>query len=260
MTESASTVAPSYRETFARSRAAAAYDERVYAAGTAAELLSRVEARVLRGLVVDLRRRLGRVEYLDFACGTGRILSIVAPLVDTVTGIDVSEAMLARAATKVATGPGGARLLRKDVTAPDDEIEGRYDLVTAFRFLTNAEPALRRAVLPRLAARMRDERSRLLINTHGNPWSYRLLTLPWHWWRDRRAGRPLFGYLSTARARRELAEAGFAVERVIGMGFVPQKVVGALPRRAAATLEDGLAGRPAIQRIGLNQLLVCRLR
>lgn len=247
---------PTYRKTFSTPNSAEAYDEQVYAPGSSAELLWRAEAAVLERLAADLRRELGRVDYLDFACGTGRVLSLLALHADTATGIDVSPHMVMRAEARVP----GARLLLKDVTAEGDEIEGRYDLITAFRFLTNAEPALRRAALAALPARMKDGRSVLLINTHGNPWSYRLALLPYHWLRDRLAGRKLFGYLSARATRRELERAGFVVERVIGMGFVPEKLLPVLPRRLAGWIERRFAGAPFVQRFGLNQLFVCRLR
>jgi SAM-dependent methyltransferase len=242
-----------YRGTFSTAQSAESYDEQVYAPGSSAELLWRVEAAILERLAAGLRRARGRLDYLDFACGTGRVLALLAPYADAATGIDVSPCMLERAAAR----GSGARLLRKDVTAPGDEIEGRYDLVTAFRFRTNAEPPLRRAALAALAPRLEPD-GLLLINTHGNPWSYRLLTLPYHWLCDRRAGRPLFGYLSARQARRELERAGFAVERTIGMGFVPQKLLPLLPARLALAIERGLAGKPLVQRLGLNQILVCR--
>ena len=46
---------------------------------------------------------------------------------------------------------GATSLLCKDITGADDRVEGQYDLITAFRFLTNAEPELRAAALAGLA-------------------------------------------------------------------------------------------------------------
>ena len=243
----------SYRNTFANGDSARRYDEVVYAAGSSAEILSRVEARWIRALAAACLAGRAGSAYLDFACGTGRILALIADLAASATGIDVSPAMLERAAGRNTK----ARLLRKDITAPDDQAEAQYDLITAFRFLTNAEPALRSAVLRRLHARLKDD-GLLLINSHGNPWSYRLALLPYHWARDRAAGRPLFGYLSRRATRRLLAQAGFRVERMIGMGFVPEKLLAFIPKALASRIENAAAGTPLLQAVGLNQLFVCR--
>ena len=98
----------------------------------------------------------------------------------------------------------------------------------------------------------------MFINCHSNPWSYRLLLLPYHWLKDRLSGRPLFGYLSNREARRLLQAAGFRVEAIIGMGFVPQKLLPLLGARATGWVETQLVGVPFIQRVALNQLFVCR--
>jgi hypothetical protein len=148
-------------------------------------------------------------------------------------------------------------LICADITRTNGTIEGQYDLITAFRFLTNAEPALRSAALTALRARLKDEGT-LLINCHSNPWSYRLIMLPYHWLKDRLAGRPLFGYLSNRQARRLLEAAGFRIEAIIGMGFVPQKLLPLLGARAAGRIETLLVGVPVVQRVALNQLFVCR--
>lgn len=242
-----------YRRNFTSGVAAQQYDERVYRPGGSAEILWRIEARILRQLVISIIAARKSRAYLDFACGTGRILSLLADLASSVTGIDVSEAMLARAAARTP----GAHLLCKDITAADDVVEAQYDLITSFRFLTNAERELRAAALRRLHARLKDD-GVLLVNTHGNPWSYRLVLLPYHWARDRIAGRALYGYLSRRQTHQLLDAAGFRVERVIGMGFVPAKVLPLVPAWLAFFIEDRLAGRPLIQALGLNQVFVCR--
>jgi SAM-dependent methyltransferase len=243
----------SYRETFAERRNAAKYDEIVYAPGSSAEILWRVESQIVRELALEAVRGHARATYLDFACGTGRVLALLEDVAANATGIDVSAPMLERAGDRCKR----AQLLNQDITAPGTPIEGRYDLITSFRFLTNAEPALRAAGLRALHDRLKDD-GMLLINTHGNPWSHRLLLLPYHWLRDRLAGRSLFGYLSNHTTRRLLREAGFRVERVIGMGFVPQKLLPFFSAASALRLESGLAGLPLIQSFGLNQLFICR--
>jgi SAM-dependent methyltransferase len=243
----------SYRETFSRDISAARYDEIVYATGSSADLLWQAEYRVLRPLAAAALKGRVAAAYLDFACGTGRVLASLEDLAVHAVGIDVSQPMLDRARSRCSK----ATLICTDITKTNASPEGQYDLITAFRFLTNAEPALRSAALAALHARLKDNGT-LLINSHGNPWSYRLLLLPYHWLKDKRAGRPLFGYLSNREAHRLLRAAGFRVETTIGMGFVPQKLLRLLGARIASRIEARLAGVPVVRRFGLNQLFLCR--
>jgi len=111
----------------------------------------------------------GVERYLDFACGTGRILRTVGPLAKKVYGVDVSATMLARAGQKLAT----ATLLRADLTAEDTDI-GQFDLITTFRFLGNAQDALRRSALAAIARRLVPG-GYLVVDNHRNPWSLRNL-------------------------------------------------------------------------------------
>ena len=82
-----------------------------------------------------------QVEHLDFACGTGRILAFMQPRVSSSTGVDVSTAMLevARAATP------NAQIIHADLTRESALGDRKFDLITAFRFFSNAEPKLRTA-------------------------------------------------------------------------------------------------------------------
>lgn len=245
----------SYRERFQLRDDAARYDQRIYRSGTIDDLLWQVEQRLLTDIVARFRsKHPGPVAYLDFACGTGRILSHVAPLVEQATGIDVSAAMLGRAGEKAPR----AQLLCKDITAAGEPIEAQYDLITSFRFLTNAEAPLRAAALQGLARRLRDERSLLAINIHANRHSYKAALAPLHWAQAKLTGAAPPQYLSVSQVTRELAAAGLRVERAIGAGFVPGKLLGLLPRAFALQMERALAGRRWLERFGVNQLFLCR--
>jgi hypothetical protein len=182
-------------------------------------------------------------------------LSLLEAEAETATGIDVSASMLERAGQKCRR----ATLIRTDITARSTPIEGRYDLITSFRFLTNAEDGLRSRALEGLRERLKDDGT-LIVNTHGNPWSHRAVLLPYHWAKDAAQGRPLFGYLSNRQARRLLHGAGFRIRKVIGMGFVPQKLSGMFSAQTAERIENGLAGRRFVQAFGLNQIFVCEKR
>ncbi|MCQ4162042.1 methyltransferase domain-containing protein [Roseomonas sp. GC11] len=92
-----------------------------------------------------IRRHLGAapLEVLELACGTGEVTGALRRLGHRVTGLDFSEAMLARARAKHA-GDAGARFFLADAEHTR-EPEGRYDAVVCRHLvwtLTDPEAAL----------------------------------------------------------------------------------------------------------------------
>ena len=128
--------------------------------------------------------------------------------------------MLSRAALRVRK----ANLLCKDITTDEDDIEGHYDLITAFRFLLNAEPDLRRVAMRKLATRLTGSDSRLVVNVHGNPFSYKAFAIPYHWLRAVLKGHKMQGYMTNRQAVAVITEAGLVVEQVIGLGFISGRI------------------------------------
>ena len=105
----------------------------------------------------------GAQRYLDFACGTGRITSQVAPLARESVGVDISPTMIEEARRKCPN----TQFHLADLTQEALQI-GSFDLVTSFRFFGNAQDELRegalKAIVPRMAAG-----GHLVINSHRNP-------------------------------------------------------------------------------------------
>ncbi len=92
-----------------------------------------------------IRARLGAapLEVLELACGTGEVTGALRRLGHRVTGLDFSEAMLARARAKHA-GDAGARFILADAEYTR-EPEGRYDAVVCRHLvwtLTDPQAAL----------------------------------------------------------------------------------------------------------------------
>ncbi|MCB2054934.1 MAG: class I SAM-dependent methyltransferase [Geminicoccaceae bacterium] len=85
----------------------------------------------------------GGASALDFACGTGRVAAFLEERVGRVTGVDIAASML-EVAGEVTRN---AELHCADLTRDDVLGDHRFDLITAFRFFPNAEPALRDAVM-----------------------------------------------------------------------------------------------------------------
>ncbi|WP_248341913.1 class I SAM-dependent DNA methyltransferase [Anaeromyxobacter paludicola] len=242
----------SYRDAFRASGAGALYDADQYRPGSYWDLQWRLEQNVLAGVVEELRGRNRLADYLDFACGTGRVLSYVQPNFSRTRGIDVSPAMLEQARAKCPN----AELLLKDITA-ETGVEAEYDLITAFRFLLNAEDSLRETVLMRLAARLRDREARLIVNNHGSLPSYKVVSAPFGLVR-RALGRRTERYLSARRTLDLLKGAGLIVERVVGLGVLPGLVARRLGEERTLEIERWAAGSVGLSRLGVNQIYVCR--
>lgn len=119
-----------------------------------------IERRILRKIV---KRFLANrsIEYLDFACGTGRILAYLEDHVTSATGIDVSPSMLQEARKRVSQ----AAVVQSDITRDQVLKEPQFDLITAFRFFPNAEPQLRREALDALICCLK-ENGFLVLNNH----------------------------------------------------------------------------------------------
>ncbi len=172
------------------------YDSNI-AASPFDDYLARWEATHLSAIV----RRLfpsGVPRYLDFACGTGRILGAIAPMAREAVGIDISPSMLAEATRRVPA----ARLVRGDLTR-DALSLGAFDLASAFRFFGNAQQQLREDVL-RAIREVLTPRGYLLLNNHRNPRALSTLI-------GRLRGVPITVDLTNAKFRRTLEKTGFEI-------------------------------------------------
>jgi SAM-dependent methyltransferase len=244
----------SYRQQFSSEIAARSYDERVYGSGSYSQLLWLIEQEQLREIICKLRGTHPRIDLLDFAAGSGRILSFVEPLVDTSVGIEISESMVERARRRVKR----SSVLCRDITRADSKVEGKYDVITAFRFVLNAEPDLRVLALRALRDRLRDGSSVLVLNNHGNLWSHKAILYPVH--TMRRAGRPTTsGNYLTHRQVLSLAQsAGLRAERVHGCGVFGGRLARFVPEARLLRWERALAAS-AVSRVGVNQTYIARL-
>jgi predicted TPR repeat methyltransferase len=146
------------------------YDAKLFSPGSFDAAIWEREQQLLDRVVQDRVQQ--HASYLDFACGTGRVLSHVERHFSTAVGLDISDTMLTVARGRVRT----ATLVQGDATVDAQVLDGqRFDFITAFRFFLNAQPALREDAMALLASSLRDANSRLLFNVHGNRYSTRAL-------------------------------------------------------------------------------------
>jgi len=237
--------ADSYRSRFAAAALAEEYESN-YAPGTYDSWIWDLQRSYLEDL---LARRLpadgGR--YLDFACGSGRVISFVEPKVREAIGVDVSPHMLELAREKVER----AALIHTDLTADRGAVTGKFDLITAFRFLLHSEPELRSAALTTIRDLIADDGT-LVVNVHGNAHSLR--AIPWAF--RRYILRQGVKQLSLRQTRAILEQSGFRVVEARGFGLVIARLYRLLGRRLSEMIERATRFRP-IERLCVDLILVC---
>ena len=185
---------------------------RTYEHGYYAYQWQLIERPLLRSLFSELKDR-DKIRYLDFACGTGRILSVAEEFFGDTTGVDISDEML-RVAAQSCTK---SKLVRQDITRSPLKVE--YDVISAFRFFLNAEPALSDEVLSALHKILCKKNGILVINIHVNKSSplgviYELRNLI--------SGKKLANTKKYSEFEEVLERNGFFVEKVHWYSFLPR--------------------------------------
>lgn len=246
----------SYSDRFREKDAVEFYDSNEYGSGSYSTAIWQLQRPVLEQILKDFRReRTEPIRLLDFACGTGRVLASLEPLLDSAEGIDISENMVAVARTKCVK----ARLLVGDILASPELLQKKYDIISCFRFLLNVEPEMRSRVLRRLREVLRTPDGRLLVNVHGNSRSLRHPAIVWRRQREReeKSGEML-NEMSPAGTKKLLRETGFEVVRQFGFGILPPTLYRTPLRKAAWVADWSLAGDHWWNDCSIDMLFVCR--
>ena len=173
-------------------------------------LWQNVERKLLESALRECKAQ-GARSYLDFACGTGRILTLGAEVFSDSTGVDVSEPMLSIARSKVPQ----ATLINQDITVTP--LTEKFDLVTAFRFFRNAEESLRLEALNAIRNQLKPG-GWFITNTHGNPRAPSIIALRLR----AKLGGTSVRFLSHQRLSYLLEQNGFEVKKVINYSFLPR--------------------------------------
>jgi ubiquinone/menaquinone biosynthesis C-methylase UbiE len=205
-----------------------------------------------RPYLEKLFARLGREHpgrYLDFACGTGRIMELAHSHFTETVGIDVSEAMLAEARRRVPA----ARLVQVDVMTDRVDV-GSFSVISLFRFILSAEDHLREGVLRWLRTVIASD-GVLVVNNHLNRWSitgwrHRLRNVV----HGRRGGPPTERHMETL-----LRRCGFEVVEAYGFGIIPPwRDTRRSPSTPLLRLERLLGASKRLQRYAKDRIYLCR--
>lgn len=244
-----------YREYYKTKESAEEYDRKAYSKGTYASFLWEIEKKILLEFLISLRNTRDRIRYLDFACGTGRIVSIIENFVDESYGIDISQVMLDHAAKKTKR----TILIQGDITKDDGIIIGMYDLITVFRFVLNAQPELREGALKILCSRMNSIESWLIFNMHANKYSYAFVSYLWYKFFGQANNKDTKRYLSRNDCIKIANDAGLDVIKIKGLGFISGRLFRVLPSLPLALLvEVSLSKLPLVNLLGTNLIFFCK--
>ncbi len=235
----------SYRESHKR-KGADYYD--TFATIPHRAILWKLERTVLDRIVRE--RFLGvKPRYLDFACGTGRILGHLEPRVESAVGVDVSSSMLQIARANVPA----ASIIEADITRSDVLGPLRFDLITAFRFFPNAEPTLRSEVMAKLAEHLTPG-GYLVFNNHKNQNSLvrRILR-----WRNRLLSEAEL--MSMEEVQGLVCGAGLHIVMAYPLGILPvTERRTPRPYWLIAGLEDLASRIPGVLPLAQNIIYLCR--
>lgn len=242
---------PQSSSTSADYRASHATKGRDYDADLEREPFERYMKQRERGLleaIVSEQFPNGVPRYLDFACGTGRITSLVEPRAHQAYGIDVSASMLAVAREKCQR----TTFIECDVTRDSPSIEP-VDLMTAFRFFGNAQQGLRQDVLRGLS-RLLKPGGLFVLNNHRNPAAPLVRIARWRGERD-----PADLHPDVLEAL--LNDVGIRIEQVYGVGvwFLHHRLArNGIVDSPVTRAIDRLANLPGVHRVCPDYVLVCR--
>ncbi|MCB7128700.1 MAG: class I SAM-dependent methyltransferase, partial [Candidatus Brocadiales bacterium] len=204
-----------YAERFKQPTDAYFYDYDIYKPDGYDAFIWDIQRPVLVALFRKLRSENDRIAYLDFACGTGRILAAVESLADESLGVDISEEMIAIARSKTK----GSEFLVGNLLAQPDLLSCCFDVITTFRFFLNLESHLRLPALKTLVRHLRGPESTLIFNIHGNRNSARHLGILLRRLRGERHNDMTFHQVEEL-----VNQAGLRIENYYGFGIIPRRL------------------------------------
>lgn len=225
---------------------AAEYDDVLFRPGTYNHEVWQQEKALLDALVG--RWVPSKLNYLDFACGTGRILSHMESRFEKSVGIDISADMLSEASRRTR-----AQLVCGDATANPELIQLKFDCVTAFRFFLNAEETLRDQAMAYLTTRLRSPESVLIFNVHGNKASTYGASVAL----KRLLGRQ-HNLMGLNEVKRLVHNHGLEIVEWCGINYLDQSLYTHLPMPVWRGMESALKRFRFLRRFSVYLYFVCR--
>jgi SAM-dependent methyltransferase len=250
---------PSYTGRFTDASDARHYENAEYAPGSYSNWIWELQRPYVQREIVAIREDRSGIRLLDFACGTGRVLSFVENLADESIGIDISAEMLRLAAAKCRK----STLIEGNLTENLSLVAGPFDVVTMFRFILNAGPELSSTILRILHPLLLAGRGRLICNVHGNSRSLRRFALATH--RSGHSSRstqpgkppPMLEQMSPRQIVDLFRQTGYRVSSTYGFGLFPRMCYRGAASSVFKACDKIAAGNTWLKWVSTDLLFVC---
>jgi SAM-dependent methyltransferase len=249
----------SYTGRFTAAPDAQHYENAEYAPGSYSSWIWELQRPYVQREIEAVRRQRSRIRLLDFACGTGRVLSFVENLADESIGLDISAEMLSLAAPKCHKSTLIAGNLAENLSL----VTGSFDVVTMFRFILNAGPELSSNILRILHPLLLAGHGRLICNVHGNSRSLRRFALAAH--RSRHSSRspqpgepqPMLEQMSPGRIKNLFRQTGYRINSACGFGLFPRMFYRGTGSSIFKACDKIAAGNTWLKWVSTDLLFVC---
>lgn len=209
---------------------------------------------------------LSNASYLDFACGTGRIIGYLSQLFSfkEQTGLDLSPNMI-NGARK--TYPN-VNFVVGNILEKDQVLDNHYDFITAFRLVLNLEEKNRKILLRAISKKLK-KGGIFIVNNHMNRHSlmgliaFTLRKLfkfaPKNDLEAKKKGkRTIINTMSSSEMNVLLKESGFEIKKVYRFALLPgYKKFICLPKSVLYYLELFLSNVPLLNLLSKDQIYVC---
>jgi len=208
-----------------------------------------LEKIILNQIYVDYIKKTIKY-YLDFACGTGRILEIFEDKAINSFGIDISDDMLKQAKLKYKK----TNFLKNDLSKHKNLIDKKFNVITAFRFFLNAEESLRSEILKVFYNILEDE-GILIFNNHGNKYSMRLSSLLLNFLLNFKWN---LKSLSILEIKKLLIQNNFKIIKTYSIGYIPSFLTKIIPRNIWLYLEKKFMKLNLLKSFGIDMIFICK--
>ncbi|GBD39714.1 Ubiquinone/menaquinone biosynthesis C-methyltransferase UbiE [bacterium HR37] len=212
-------------------------------------IIWKLEQEVLDKIIEEFIPHLRKKSLLDFACGTGRVLTYLESKFDASYGVDISTNMLRVAEQRVKK----AKLVNANLLTSPNLLVGPFDMITAFRFFLNAEQSLREQALLSLRQRMHRD-SILVANNHGSYPSLRSLTLRL----QRKLRSTEINEIKQADFENMLQKAGFQIVKSFGLAVLTPTIAKLLGPNITLKCEKLAFLSRISDRLGSNKIYVLK--
>jgi len=247
----------SYTGRFTAAPDAQHYENAEYAPESYSSWIWELQRPYVQREIEAVRRQRPRIRLLDFACGTGRLLSFVENLADESIGLDISAEMLSLAAAKCRR----STLIEGNLAENLSLVAGSFDVVTMFRFILNAGPELSSTMLRILHPLLLAGPGRLICNVHGNSRSLRRFAA-------RRSGRssrptspgeppPMLEQMSPRQIESLFRQTGYRVVAAYGFGLFPRMCYRGAGSSLFKAFDKIAAGNTWLKWVSTDLLFVC---